>query len=84
MQGTRILLMAGVAFVVAGCQHDEPLRPSFGNAVQNNNALMITDPNPPKAADLDLPLDGKRAASAVQRYHEGGVIQPEAEEIGDL
>lgn len=50
--------------------------PGYGNAVKQNAAVMIIDPQPASAANLDLDLDGRRAGIAIERYRTGQVIQP--------
>ncbi len=64
--------------ILAGCANttfDE----AFGNAVEQNKAAHIVNPEP---AAVDVPdLEGARAALAVQRYKRGQVIRPGAETI---
>lgn len=48
----------------------------YGNAVRQNAAVMIIDPQPVSAANVDLDLDGRRAAIAIERYRTGTVIPP--------
>jgi len=77
----RYTMLLGGAFlwpVLAGCANttfDE----SFGNAIEQNKAAHIVNPEP---AAVDVPeLEGARAALAIQRYKRGQVIQPGAEAI---
>src|SRR6476469_8733527 len=74
----------GTAFVLllAGCtslpqQATQPA-PGFGASVNQNAAVMIIDPQPVRAQDTALPLDGHRAENAIIRYYTGQVIPPEA------
>ncbi len=77
----RYTLLLGAAFlwpVLAGCANttfDE----AFGDAVEQNKAAHIVNPEP---AAIDVPdLEGARAALGVQRYKRGQVIRPGAESI---
>jgi hypothetical protein len=51
--------------------------PGYGNAVKENAAVMIIDPQPAAAAKVNLDLDGRRAGIAIERYRTGTVIPPE-------
>jgi len=48
----------------------------YGNAVRQNTAVMIIDPQPATAANTEIDLDGRRAGLAIERYREGKVIPP--------
>lgn len=48
----------------------------YGNAVRQNSAVMIVDPQPASAANVDLEFDGRRAGLAIERYRSGKVIPP--------
>ena len=74
-------MLLGAAFLwpaLAGCANttfDE----AFGDAIEQNKAAHIVNPEP---AAIDVPdLEGARAALALQRYKRGRVIQPGAESI---
>ncbi len=74
----RILPLALFA-MLAGCmdyQDSNSAYPGFGDAVRQNNAVMIADPNPPTAANTDIDFNGERAGLAFNRYRTGTVIQP--------
>ncbi len=78
----RYTLLRGAAVlwpVLAGCTNttfDE----AFGDAIEQNKAAHIVNPEP---AAVDVPeLEGARAALAIGRYKRGHVIQPAAESIG--
>ena len=51
--------------------------PGYGNAVKENAAVMIIDPQPAAAANVNLDFDGRRAGIAIERYRTGTVIPPE-------
>ena len=51
--------------------------PGYGNAVKENAAVMIIDPQPAAASNVNLDLDGRRAGIAIERYRTGTVIPPE-------
>ncbi len=77
----RYTMLLGAAFIwpaLAGCANttfDE----AFGDAVEQNKAVHIVNPEP---AAVDVPdLEGRRAALALRRYKRGQVIQPGAESI---
>ena len=48
----------------------------YGNSVRQNEAVMIIDPMPVAAANVDLDMDGRRAGIAIERYRTGKVIPP--------
>ena len=50
--------------------------PGFGDTTQHNWAVQVVDPEP-ELATGPLPMDGQRAAGAMERYRTGKVIQPE-------
>ncbi len=58
--------------------------PGYGNAVRQNAAVMIIDPLPASAANVDIPLDGRRAGIAIERYRTGTVIPPEEQRTSDI
>lgn len=73
-------LLAGVA--VAACapsvyQDSQTQFVGYGDAVRQNNAVMIVDPQPVSAANVDLDFDGRKDAIAIERYRTGTVIPPE-------
>ncbi len=51
--------------------------PGYGDATQHNWAVQVVDPEPNQATG-PLPMDGQRAADAMERYRTGKVIVPEA------
>ena len=56
----------------------------YGNAVRQNAAVMIIDPQPLSAANVDLDLDGRRAGIAIERYRTGTVIPPRELRTSDV
>ncbi len=71
-------------FFVAGCQHTQPLGRDFGNSVHHNMSMHIIDPAPSFEGREIPDMEGERAAGAKERYDEGSVLEPEAEEISDF
>ena len=74
------LLLAGMA--VAACDpsvYRDSATPvvGYGNSVRQNSAVMIIDPQPATAANVDLDFDGRKDALAIERYRTGKVIPPE-------
>jgi type IV pilus biogenesis protein CpaD/CtpE len=72
-----LAITAGVAGL-AGCAYQDSTTeyPGFGDAVRQNNAVMIIDPNPAGAQVTDIDMDGARAGLAIDRYRAGKVIPP--------
>ena len=81
-----VVLVAGIA--VAGCDNvtkpKTTLSPSFGNAVRQNMAVQIV--NPEASADIkEAPnLDGIRANTAVTEYQTGTVKETEEISTSDV
>jgi type IV pilus biogenesis protein CpaD/CtpE len=68
------VLVAGLMLAACNTPANTP-RPEFGEAVRNNMAAQIIDPNPP--ADMTLPpSDGVRRALMIQRYQADEVETP--------
>jgi type IV pilus biogenesis protein CpaD/CtpE len=68
------ILVAGLVLAACNTPANTP-RPEFGQAVRNNMAAQIIDPNPP--ADMALPpSDGVRRALMMQRYQADEVETP--------
>ena len=69
-----VVLVAGLALAACTTPANTP-RPEFGEAVRNNMAAQIIDPNPPE--DMALPpSDGVRRALMIQRYQADEVETP--------
>jgi type IV pilus biogenesis protein CpaD/CtpE len=56
----------------------------YGNAVRQNAAVMIIDPQPLSASNVNLDLDGRRAGIAIERYRTGTVIPPRELRTSDV
>jgi type IV pilus biogenesis protein CpaD/CtpE len=69
-----IVLVAGLALAACTTPANTP-RPEFGEAVRNNMAAHIIDPNPPETMELP-PSDGVRRALMIQRYQADEVETP--------
>ena len=77
----KILAIVAGAACLAGCAYpsyedSNTQYPGFGDAVRQNNAVMIIDPNPAGAQVTDIDMDGARAGLAIDRYRTGKVIPP--------
>jgi type IV pilus biogenesis protein CpaD/CtpE len=68
MNTRHLMLIAGLGLALAACNKpvDTP-RPEFGEAVRNNMALQIINPEPPESMELP-PSDGVRRALMMERY----------------
>ena len=85
-RAVRRVVLAGALVWPAACA-DPGLREApahlgadFGNAVSHNAAQQIVDPAPAHASADAPPMDGARAAGALQRYRSGAVIVPDTVE----
>lgn len=81
MKVRNALGLALMVCVVAGCdasmyRDSGTPAPGFGNAVSQNNAVMIIDPQPASAANTQIDLDGRRGGLAIERYRSGKIIPP--------
>jgi type IV pilus biogenesis protein CpaD/CtpE len=64
------------ALVLAACSTPANTpRPEFGQAVRNNMAAHIIDPNPPENMELP-PSDGVRRSLMIERYQADEVETP--------
>ena len=68
------VLVAGLVLAACTTPANTP-RPEFGEAVRNNMAAHIIDPNPPATMELP-PSDGVRRALMIQRYQADEVETP--------
>ena len=69
-----IIVLAGLLLAACNTPANTP-RPEFGEAVRNNMAAHIIDPNPP--ADMELPpSDGVRRQLMIERYQADEVETP--------
>ena len=68
------ILVAGLVLAACNTPANTP-RPEFGQAVRNNMAAHIIDPNPPE--DMALPpSDGVRRSLMIDRYQADEVESP--------
>jgi hypothetical protein len=73
------MAMVLIAVLSAGCEAYKQAAtpfPGYGNAVRQNSAVMIIDPQPATAANTQIDFDGRKAGIAIERYREGKVIPP--------
>jgi hypothetical protein len=78
----RLAIVFTSAALLAACapnvyQDSRTPFPGYSNAVKQNAAVMIIDPQPVSAANVDIDLDGRRGGIAIERYRTGTVIPPE-------
>jgi type IV pilus biogenesis protein CpaD/CtpE len=66
MNTRHLMLLAGLGLVACTKPVDTP-RPEFGEAVRNNMAMQIINPEPPESMELP-PSDGVRRAVMMDRY----------------
>ena len=86
---TRLIIVCVSAALVAACapsiyQDSTTPTPGYGNAVKQNSAVMIIDPQPVSAANVDIDFDGRRGGIAIERYRTGKVIPPEELRTSDV
>jgi type IV pilus biogenesis protein CpaD/CtpE len=68
------VLVAGLVLAACSTPANTP-RPEFGQAVRNNMAAHIIDPNPPENMELP-PSDGVRRSLMIERYQADEVETP--------
>lgn len=75
-----ILTAAGLILALSACEYRQSgtVVPGYGNAVSQNNAVMIVDPEPTSAANITIDMDGRRALLAIERYRNATPVEPEA------
>lgn len=74
------LIVFGCAVLLSGCANQiYPEKAPLGNASKHNAAVHIVDPNPP-VYETPPDMSGKRSRGAIERYHRGITITPEAVE----
>jgi hypothetical protein len=86
---TRSAIVIAAATMLAACapsvyQDSTSPIPGYGNAVKQNSAVMIIDPQPASATNVDIDFDGRRGAIAIERYRTGKVIPPEELRTSDV
>ena len=77
-------LAVALVLPIAGCvrpytQQPYDASPAYGDAVNQNAAVMIGNPEPPKAQDTLINLEGNRALIAISRYQTGTTIPPQGQ-----
>ena len=86
---TRLTIVVASASLLAACgpsvyrDSTTPI-PGYGNAVKQNAAVMIIDPQPASAANVEIDFDGRRGGIAIERYRTGTVIPPEEQRTTDV
>jgi hypothetical protein len=85
----RLAIVLTSAALLAACsptvyQDSDTPFPGYGNAVKQNAAVMIIDPQPLSAANVEIDFDGRRAGIAIERYRTGTVIPPEDLRTSDV
>ena len=86
---TRLTIVCASAALLAACapsvyQDSTTPIPGYGNAVKQNSAVMIIDPQPASADNVDIDFDGRADAIAIERYRTGKVIPPEELRTSDV
>jgi hypothetical protein len=81
-----LLMAAGLILALSACEYRQSgtVVPGYGNAVRQNNAVMIVDPEPAGAANTTIDMDGRRALLAIERYRNATPIEPEAPDTTEL
>jgi type IV pilus biogenesis protein CpaD/CtpE len=69
------VLLAGLLLAACDTTPANTPRAEFGEAVRNNMAAQIVDPQPPEDMEL-LPSDGVRRALMIERYQADEVEAP--------
>jgi hypothetical protein len=84
-KGTMRALAAAVAFgaLLAGCSDPglyldrrDSIALDAGDALAANKVTQMYDPWPPHSGNTNIPYNGDKAASAVERYRTNKVTQP--------
>ena len=86
---TRLTIVFVSAALLAACapsvyQDSTTPIPGYGNAVKQNSAVMIIDPQPVSAANVNIDFDGRRAGIAIERYRTGTVLAPTEQRTSDV
>jgi hypothetical protein len=81
--------LLAAALAVTGCapsayRDSTSIIPGYGNAVRQNSAVMVIDPQPASAANVELNLDGQVDALAIDRYRQHKVIPPREMRTSDV
>jgi len=81
MKPIRIVLLAICCLAPGACSNQyferkDSITFSAGDAVATNEAVQIPDPWPPGSQNNNIPMDGVKAALAIERYRAGGAAPP--------
>ncbi|MQA64934.1 MAG: hypothetical protein GEU76_03390 [Alphaproteobacteria bacterium] len=81
--GHRSVLGVGLALLclsLAACADDlsKPLSPTYGDAVRQNMARQIVNPEPAMPSEQETAVDGNKAVLGVDAYKAGKVKSPVA------
>lgn len=72
----RVAALCALAFGLAGCQDYFARRDTIsfhaGDSVAANRAVHVIDPWPAAAADTTIPVNGRKAIQAIERYEGRG------------
>lgn len=72
----RSIVALAALTLVAACTPTDRTSPGFGDAVRQNIAAQVINPDPYPADAAAPEHDGERARDAVQRYREDRVKRP--------
>jgi hypothetical protein len=68
------LSVAILALSLSACANNsEPLSPSFGDAIHQNSAKQIVNPNPVTPSEDATAMDGRKVVLGVDAYRTGTV-----------
>jgi hypothetical protein len=82
MNKRHLMLFVGLGLAACTKPVDTP-RPEFGEAVRNNMAMQIINPEPPESMALP-PSDGVRRSEMIGRYQRDEVEPPRDELASDV
>lgn len=75
----KVCVAAAPLLLASACDihPQKKLAPNFGNAVNQNAAVMTANPEGVDPATMEQDFDGPRTVGAIERYREGKVRQIE-------
>ncbi len=73
--------VGGLGSALAGCSDDywnrrDTIALGAGDAIAGNAAIQTIDPWPPASGDKNIPFNGQKMQSAVERYRNNKVTPP--------
>jgi type IV pilus biogenesis protein CpaD/CtpE len=84
--GFGMVVIGGL--ILTGCQSSNQslgkMNANFGNSVRQNMAVQIVNPEASKDVTEAPMLDGKKAESAITKYHSDTIKQVEKIETSDV